>query len=279
MANNDYGQLFCEAVDTIVQQRLSQMNFDVTKICVIINDNEASNGKYRVKVIDGLSEFEAYSTDLNFKNNDVVYVSIPVNDMNEQKFILGKKIDDANTPLSYKPPFDSFINITGNLISNTEALKTGLIANEKKSNEKDWAEEKIIWAYNNDKYSNVDFGESLSQYSTLGIQGQFRSWLNELEVISGSYGLKLRVEAEKEDLTDIENDKPEDQILNNNYLYTWNRSTERFEVLSSGSSKNIVLNATIDLDRELDRFNIKIGAANQYLSNKICKNANSIKTL
>jgi hypothetical protein len=50
--------------------------------------------------------------------------------MNEQKFIIAKKTDKTNIPLSYKPPFASFINITGNLVSNTNGVKAGLIANE-----------------------------------------------------------------------------------------------------------------------------------------------------
>jgi hypothetical protein len=48
--------------------------------------------------------------------------------MNEQKFIIGKKTDDSEHPMSYTPPFASFINITGNLISNTEATIGQLIA-------------------------------------------------------------------------------------------------------------------------------------------------------
>jgi hypothetical protein len=66
-ADKDYGQLFCEAVDTLVKKRLEDISFDTTKVCTITSNNEAKNGKYRVKVLDGLSEFEAYTSDTELK--------------------------------------------------------------------------------------------------------------------------------------------------------------------------------------------------------------------
>jgi hypothetical protein len=171
---NDYGQLFCEAVDTIVQKRLENISFDKTQLCTIIDDSKAESGKYRVRVHDGLSEFEAYTSDTSLKNKDVVYVQVPSGDMNEQKFIVAKKTDKSNVPLSYKRPFSSFINITGNLVSNTEGVKAGLIANEEKSEIKPWAEEKTIWVYNPTNPTEAiekisDYGTDLSKYSRLGI--------------------------------------------------------------------------------------------------------------
>ena len=215
--SGDYGQLFCEAVDTIVKKRLENISFDTTKVCTIIDDSKADSGVYQVRSHDGVAEFNAYTDDTTLKNKDVVYVQIPSGDMNEQKFIIAKKTDDTNIPLSYKHPFASFVNITGNLISNTEGTKAGLIANEAKSEKKTWAEEKIIWAYNPDNPTEEldeisDYGTDLSKYSRLGIQAQFRSWLGDMDVISGSYGLRLRVEAMKEDIADIES-LPEDERI------------------------------------------------------------------
>jgi hypothetical protein len=71
---NDYGQLFCEAVDLLVKKRVDDISFDVTKICTITSDSEAKNGRYRVKVLDGLSEFDAYTTDTALKKGETVYV-------------------------------------------------------------------------------------------------------------------------------------------------------------------------------------------------------------
>lgn len=218
-ANNDYGQLFCEAVDTIVKQRLEQINFDTTSLCTITDDSEKDQGKYKVKVHNGLAEYTAYSASTDYSTGDNVYVQIPNSDMNEQKFIVAKKTDESGIPLSYKPPFASFVNITGNLVSNTNGVKAGLIANEEKSSDKPNAEEIVIWAYNSDAYADKsDYGVDICQYNKLGIQAQFSSWLGDLRVKSGSYGLKLRVEAEKEDAEDIEN-LPEEERIDNELLY------------------------------------------------------------
>jgi len=82
-ANNDYGQLFCEAVDTIVKQRLEQINFDTTSLCTITDDSEKDQGKYKVKVHNGLAEYTAYSASTDYSTGDNVYVQIPNSDMNE----------------------------------------------------------------------------------------------------------------------------------------------------------------------------------------------------
>jgi hypothetical protein len=137
--------------------------------------------------------------------------------MNEQKFIIGKKTDDSDHPMSYTPPFASFINITGNLISNTEGVNGQLIATNietEKEKNKEYKDAVTIWTYNIENTPlniSSDIGEPLSQYGLLGIQAQFRSWLKELQAEQGSYGLKLRVEAEEEDIADITNLDEEEQ--------------------------------------------------------------------
>lgn len=227
-ADKDYGQLFCEAVDTLVKKRLEDISFDTTKVCTITSNNEAKNGKYRVKVLDGLSEFEAYTSDTELKIGQAVYVQIPSGDMNEQKFIIGKKTDDSDYPMSYTPPFASFINITGNLISNTEGVNGQLIATNietEKEKNKEYKDAITIWTYNIENTPlniSSDIGEPLSQYGLLGIQAQFRSWLKELQAEQGSYGLKLRVEAEEEDIADIVNLDEEEQEK----YYTYIKATK-----------------------------------------------------
>lgn len=203
--NNEYGQLFCEAVDLIVEQRLKAVQFDSTILCTIIDDSDKDAGIYRVKTPDGTAAFLAYSEKTNYSNGNNVYVQIPNGDMNEQKFIIAKKTDNTNIPLSYKPPFASFINITGNLVSNINGVKAGLIANEQNSESNKNAEAITIWGYNID-HSKSEIGEPFAKYTRLGIQAQFCSWLDGLKVKSGTYGLRLRVEVEKTDSADIESD-------------------------------------------------------------------------
>jgi hypothetical protein len=173
---NDYGQLFCQAVDTIVKERLSNINYDKTILCTIEEVKDKEKGRYLVSYTD--AKFEAYAlNDVKYTKGSQVYVQIPNSDWNEIKFIIAKKTEDANIPVNYYYPFDRYIDITGNIV---EESKTGyLIAN---GSELSYS----IWSY------TPKAGE-FNGYTRLGIQAGFRSWLAEDRVISGSYGLRLRV--------------------------------------------------------------------------------------
>ena len=199
----DYGEIFCEAVDKIIEERLSGIHFDQTIVCKIIDDKDKAQGKYIVSY--NQTKFEAYSSTTNFTNNTEVYVQIPSGNWNEQKIIIAKKAKDDKATIDYASPFDSYVNITGNIISSTDNVKCGLIANGEQLN-------RIIWSYNvEDKYDTkvVDSGEAFSTYTRLGIQGEFRSWLRLMNTASGSYGLKLRVQVEREDANEQGNDNVE----------------------------------------------------------------------
>ena len=124
----DYGQLFCEAVDTIVKERLSGIKFDSTILCTIVDDKDKAQGKYVVSYSD--AKFEAYAMgETRYNKNNNVYVQIPGGDWNEQKFIIAKKTNEEDTPTTYQYPFDSFVDITGNIIKNTPKVEGSLIAN------------------------------------------------------------------------------------------------------------------------------------------------------
>lgn len=219
MENKDYGELFCEAVDTIVKQRLESVSFDSTILCTIVDDSLRDSGTYTVTNNGGITKFDAYTNDTSLRNNNNVYVQIPGGDWNQQKIILAKKTDTNKEPYVYKKPFSSLVDITGNLISsNINSNETGLIANA----EGDEYEAVTLWSYNVDesKALRKEEGETFASYTRLGIQADFQSWLNpfyplvntneemtdeELEdyslaryVVEGDYGLRLRVMTESE---------------------------------------------------------------------------------
>jgi hypothetical protein len=78
----DYGQLFCEAVDTIVKERLSNIKFDNTVLCTVIDIKDKTQGKYMVSYSE--AKFEAYARGEDvFNKGDSVYVQIPGGDWNE----------------------------------------------------------------------------------------------------------------------------------------------------------------------------------------------------
>jgi hypothetical protein len=40
MAEHNYGELFCEAVDTIIKERLQSIPYDSTILCTIVDDSQ-----------------------------------------------------------------------------------------------------------------------------------------------------------------------------------------------------------------------------------------------
>lgn len=197
MSQKDYGELFCQAVDEIVQQRLKAVKYDETILATIVDISQSDDGIYQVS--DGSTRFEAHSSDTTYKVNDQVYVQIPMGDWNEQKLILSKKTGKNIAPVAYHRPFDSYVDVTNNVITKNLEVH-GLVAN-------DPTEEQsvVLWSYNTSLDKNVSYfeeGPELASYTRLGIQASFQSWLYDFNTVSGKYGIKLRVKAIKEDADD-----------------------------------------------------------------------------
>jgi hypothetical protein len=74
----NFGEVFCEAVDTIVSNKISNLNYNITKTCIIVDDTYGKIGKYIVQ--ENATKYTAYSTDTSLKNNDSVLVLIPNGD-------------------------------------------------------------------------------------------------------------------------------------------------------------------------------------------------------
>lgn len=192
---NTYGDILCQAVDTIVTQRLSALEYDQTILCSIVDDSRREEGIYRVT--NGSTVFEAVSDQTNYRNSNNVYVLIPKGNWNETKTITGKKNNkDSEISYIYRNPFDYLVDATNNMIKNPLNDTVGLVANDPNRTEI------TIWTYNTaDNGILNDDGLDLAGYTRLGIQAQFRSWLNPFytsdqqisKVVEGSYGLKLKV--------------------------------------------------------------------------------------
>ena len=68
----DYGEIFCNAVDEIITSKLQGLQYDITKLCTIIDDTYSNQGKYIVS--DGAARYEAFSTDTNLRKGNNVLV-------------------------------------------------------------------------------------------------------------------------------------------------------------------------------------------------------------
>ena len=54
-SNKDYAEIICQAVDEIVSKKIEGIKFDKTINCIIVDNKEAQQGRY--KVSDGYSKF------------------------------------------------------------------------------------------------------------------------------------------------------------------------------------------------------------------------------
>lgn len=218
----DYGEILCQAVDTILSERLKSVSFDSTILCTIVDDSRRLEGIYTVS--NGSAKFDAYSQINTYRKNNNVYVQIPGGDFDQQKFIVAKKTDNTDEPLIYKNLFDSLVDVSGNMINSfIPHTESGLTANLPEDVELGWNDAITLWSYNlnegeylwenNKTPLRREFGIDIVGYSRLGLQADFQSWLNPFyyvnesgvtvpsKIIEGDYGLRLRVEAVEVSIT------------------------------------------------------------------------------
>lgn len=84
----DYNEILCQAIDTIVQQRMAQIKFDETIICTIIDTKKRAQGIYSVQY--GAVTFDAYSDKTDYEEYSQVYVLVPKGDYTQKKIIISK---------------------------------------------------------------------------------------------------------------------------------------------------------------------------------------------
>lgn len=191
MAQKDYAEILCQAVDEIVTKKLEGVKFDKTINCTIINDSEAASGKY--KVTDGSAKFYAYSVSTDYKENDAVYVTVPNGDYNNQKIIIGKQVSNNTSPFIFTTPFDTIVDVSTNLI-NDKTTSGYLRAND--------PTETQVLLWEKDFTTN---NQDIAGFTRLGLQGQFRSWLDSFKCVSGNYGYKLILHCKEEVVKTEEN--------------------------------------------------------------------------
>lgn len=177
--NINFAENLFQSIDTIIDARLANLQFDQTIECEIINVDEDWDGKYIVKY--QASNFTAKGTPNAYKINDIVYVQIPKSDFTQEKFIVGKKTD-VQADAVKKLPFLTFAK-NSNLFSpilNKREYQLKVRGDQVKT------EEAI--------YTFRDFyGEQYAAgYTKLGIKASLK--LNiPYETISGNYGIKIEV--------------------------------------------------------------------------------------
>lgn len=177
--SRDYGEIFCDAVNQLIQSSLSTLNYDITKNCTVTNIDDRKCGKYQV--FDGAIRFNAYApSDVFYELNDSVLVTIPEGDFNKQATIINKIADPFLGSASYRNPFDTLLKGTENICKKSTYAE--LIANN---------EEGPIAPV-----ITIDDQEFFG-FTKIGLQADFSALLKEQNVVQGAYGLKLILYTEK----------------------------------------------------------------------------------
>lgn len=194
----DIAEQICLAVDQIVLERLKNIKYDTTIVATIVDNKYAADYKYTCS--NGSAQFIAFSKDTTYKINDSVQVTIPNGDYDQQKIITGKYVADEETPYVFTQPFDTIVDVSANLITETNKNSWSLRANDEYDNPSYWPEN-VPYPYQDEVaiWSQV-FNEGYCGFERLGIQGQFRSWISSLNPVSGNYGYRLEIISNRDEI-------------------------------------------------------------------------------
>lgn len=188
MANQVTENLFT-AIDEIISSRIQGLGYDTTIKAIVIDASDAERGFYEVAEVgsEKTNPFRAYSDNTSYVANDYVYVTTPLGDAtSNNRIIIGKYVDENDEYYNYVNPMDKFLDITGNLITHLDKKEYGIIANYEPHSET------RLWE---------DHGLNLRGFDRLAIKGEFKTWLQSLDIFSGSYGLVLVIQDSNNEFT------------------------------------------------------------------------------
>ena len=172
---NSYQDALLDSFGIVAKQIVSELQYDKTILCQIVDDSKKSQGQYIVS--DGNTKFVAYAEGTEYRKDENVYITIPNGDFNNEKFITGRKISNSANVYNYKEPFDQLVDLTGNLNPFKEVLGE-LIANDERI-------EYLIAEFDLEDNSNI------VNYSWLGVKADFKSMLK--NAMYGSYGIRIEL--------------------------------------------------------------------------------------
>ena len=217
MANKDYNEIWLEAMDLLIYNRLQSLSYDQTVKAKIVKNMgnktytvEESNIKYTASSLN----------DVDYDVNDEVYVLVPNGDYTAQKLIIGKaQRTAADSTINFVSPLDSMVSID-KLPIVMPVDWHGLTAN---------GEVQIICLASFDLTTQSDSIKYNSFYDTIGLSADFKTLFSQINMVDGHYGLML-------ELVD-KNDKQHIALLDSremfgdpyNYMTFFNQ-TKKFDI-------------------------------------------------
>lgn len=189
----DFENKVLDAIETITQNIVNNAGYDKTIQAIVLDNSEASIGKYKVKYQD--SEWEAYSNnvDISYSIGAMVNVLIPGNDFNSTKTIIdavdkkdiqyGIALDDS----------DNYIENGGNAIAATQEF--GMSSYR--------IDENKIYLYQRDSYANsaneinfdaIDFNNNIKEGNAIICGAEFKTNLADNQKAPGNFGVTFEME-------------------------------------------------------------------------------------
>lgn len=197
---NEFQEKILQAMNILNAHSLESLSYDKTIICTIKEDSEKEKGKYTIT--DGTRTFTAYSNDIKLRVDDVVYVTIPQGNFENQKIIVGKKTDETTQPFVFTTPFDTIFDMTDNICYN-QVFNGQLIAN-------------TLNKYGGSNYEFVTIYDkecNFCGYTRLGVKADFKSWIK--NAVRGTYGLAIVLTVTEPDIASSQ------QVIMQDYYYTF----------------------------------------------------------
>lgn len=207
-----------EAMDVIADAKLRSLKIPRIETVSIVDDSEAAQGIY--KVSNGSATYIAYSDNSTYRKDDNVQVTIPTDGYNEQKTIIGKVVYKNSPSMTYKDPFDYFLDMTGNLVGKGQG-EGSLLANylEEGSNYKQIAH-----------WTSLDSTteKPLVGFDILGLSAEFMTQLAAFNTVQGNYGLKVIIKYARESTSSADSVDLVDSTTTNNAATQNNLLTKIF---------------------------------------------------
>ena len=179
--SNEIKTSLLQAMDIIATKAVSEVGFDSTIKCIIVNNDHSEDGYYTVA--NGNTKFTAYAENTMYKVDECVRVTIPNNDYMEKKYIIGKWAgDDGTEPITYTSAANTILEVV--TFVNNEDLSIGIEANGTKKSKS------ILLPDLNSFFEEISDNEI---FNTLFIETNFETHLNTLKMTGGKYGVHLSI--------------------------------------------------------------------------------------
>lgn len=109
-----------QAIDVIAEKRISEIKFDKTIECIIIDDSKSDQGEYTAKYQDIMIPVFSNVNTLKYKIDDNVYVLIPQGDFSNKKTIIGRKDNSGESFIDIVDIIDKVQKLGDNYVSEPE---------------------------------------------------------------------------------------------------------------------------------------------------------------